>query len=329
MIMKKYLILFLIIFVSACSSSGNIESVSALPKWYISPAQNNAQNLYGVGEGYSLDEATKASLKNLASKLMVSISSESTMLLEENKFYTNEQSRQQINETVEKMDFVNYQVSKSVQMGPKIYVETIIDRNAFINDQTQKLSELNKNMQDNYNNLGDKNIIEKYNQLVGINDMAIQAKSINYILSGLGSNSDKEKNLQQYNFYQKAYDGILQKIEFFIELNNSPKTIANVLGRAINNEKIKIVNFKTSNSNLVIIDVKTDLVENNIYGANIAKLKINFSLLSNLGKVLKSNSVEVTGNSVVSKNEAVNAAISQLSEKINHQGILKILGIKN
>jgi LPP20 lipoprotein len=328
--MKKSLILILItIFTSCSSSSSRIETVSNLPAWYSSPKQNDAINLYGIGEGYSMDEAVKSGLKSLASKLMISISSESSTLLEENKFYANEESRQKINEVVEKMTFASYVISKSAQNGPRIYIEISVDRKVFIEERTQKLSELNKRMKDIYDGLSDKNILEKYNKLSEIIGLTNEARSIHSILSGLGAGSpDQKSDLERYGFYQKTYDGILNQIEFFIELNNSPKSIANVFGKAISKEKIKIAKVKSSSSNLVIIDIKSDLVANNIYETNIAKLKVNISLLSSNNKVLGSNSIEVTGNSVVSKEEAINAATSRLAEKIDQDGILKTLSIK-
>ncbi len=326
--MKKYFALLLITIFASCNSS-KIETMSGLPKWYSAPKQNDAVNLYGIGEGFSMDEATKAALKNLSSKLMVSISSESSMLLEENKLYANEETRQKINEVVEKMTFSNYVVSKTAQNGARIYIEISVDRKAFIEERTQKLSDLNKRMKDIYDDLVNKNILEKYNKLAEIINLCNEAKSISYILNGLGAGPiDKKSDMERYAFYQKSYDGILNQIEFFIELENSPKSIANVFNRAISNEKIKIAKSKTASTNLVIVNIKSDLVTNNIYGSEIAKLKVNISLLSNNNKVLGSNSIEVTGNSMVSKEEAVNAAVSSLAEKINQESILKILSIK-
>jgi hypothetical protein len=68
-----------------------------------------------------------------------------------------------------------------------------------------------------------------------------------------------------------------------------------------------------NNPNLVIIQINSQIVENKIYGSYIAKLKIDFSLLSNQNKIIKNTSFENTGSSVISQKEALSAAISGIS----------------
>ena len=80
---------------------------------------------------------------------------------------------------------------------------------------------------------------------------------------------------------------------------------------------------------MVIIEIKSDVSNNNVYGAFIAKLKIDLALVSNSHKTLSSNRIELSGSSRISDLEATNAASEQLSDKIKKDGILKILGIEN
>ena len=87
--------LFILLSVAAAK-----DSIKDLPSWYVSPKQNNASSLYGVGEGFSLEEATKTALADAAARLIVTISSESTLLREENQNSSNEESRQQINQNI-------------------------------------------------------------------------------------------------------------------------------------------------------------------------------------------------------------------------------------
>jgi hypothetical protein len=78
----------------------------------------------------------------------------------------------------------------------------------------------------------------------------------------------------------------------------------------------------------VIIKIENFSKTNHIYEAHMTKTKIDFENLSQ-GKILASNSVEVTGSSTISEKESYNASLKSLEEKIENDGILKVLGILN
>jgi hypothetical protein len=312
---KKYFITAFLFLIFSCASNNQPEQLSQLPSWYIAPKTSD-QNLYGVGEGYTLAEASKSALNNLASKLMTSISSESSTLLESNKYATNEQSRQKINEVVAKITFNNYQVSNSAAFNGKIYVEIAVSRSGFIADYSQKLKDLNQRMAGIFAEAQSKTILEKLGDLQSVNDLSLEAESIAQIIASLDSaNSASFKtNIDLYNKYQNSYQNLSEKMEFFIEKNNAPPALTAKLINDLNHKKLKVVKTKNlANPNLVIIQINAEINEQKIYGSFITKLKLDFNLLSNQNKIIKSQSFENTGSSVVSKAEAANAAVSGIT----------------
>ena len=312
---KKLIITLLCFFLSSCSPNNKIQPLNQLPNWYITPQSSNTKNLYGVGEGYTLSEASRSALNNLASKLMTSISSESSMLLESNRYATNEQSRQKINEVVAKITFNNYQVSHSASFGGKIYVEIAVDHDVFVSEYSQKLSTLNQRMADIFKNSEGKTILEKLTDLELVNNLSLEATIINQILSGLNANNDAQNNSKLYQSYQNSYQNLATKIEFFIENKNAPKALISLLTNNLNQKNLKIVRTKNiSNPNLVIVQTSCEITEQEIYGSNITKLKCNFNLLSNQNKIIKSRSFENSGSSMLGKQEATNSAIATISD---------------
>ncbi|MES2677077.1 MAG: LPP20 family lipoprotein [Pseudomonadota bacterium] len=314
MIKKSFITVFLF-FIFSCATSDQPQQLSSLPSWYITPKASD-QNLYGVGEGYTLAEASQSALNNLASKLMTSISSESSTLLESNKYSTNEQSRQKINEVVAKITFNNYKVSNSAAFGGKIYTEISVNRDGFISDYSQKLQGLNQKMAETFKQAQNKSILEKLNDFQSVNDSSLEAESITQILASLGANQANFKsNIDLYNSYQNSYQNLVSKIEFFIENKNAPKALVAKLVTILNQKKLKVVKSKNlANSDLVIIQINADLTEQKIYGSYIAKLKVDFNLLSNQNKIIKSTALENSGSSVISREEAINAAVSGIAD---------------
>ena len=63
-------ILFFLFLLSSCTPKEY-----SLPDWYLTPVNNNAQKLYGIGYGSNLEDATKFALNNMSERLKVEISS--------------------------------------------------------------------------------------------------------------------------------------------------------------------------------------------------------------------------------------------------------------
>ncbi len=318
----KYLLLFFII--SSCTSYSQQESAVS-PSWYITPKQNNIDNLYGVAEGFTLEEATKYALADAASRLMVSISSESSLIREENNVSTNEELRQQVAQKIEKINFVNFKTSKSEKFKNVFFVEVQIERLPFIDAQKENLKFLEKQISDLKKNPKE-NLVQKRNSLLKILDLEKQSELSSRILIGLGVDINLNEKLSKIADYQKQLNLISDKIEFYFEIN-SPKEIAKIIRKSLNREKIKIASTQNkSNQNQVEIRITSESKANNIYESYITKLKVDFENLSG-EKIIASNSIEAVGSSSISEKESYFAALSALEEKIEKEGILKILGI--
>lgn len=327
-LINKFLLAFLtLIIFSVSSCSGSKNSSSDTPSWYISPKQNNAENLYGVAQAFDLEEATKAALADGAARLSVSISATSTSLSEESKFDINEETRRQIKQNIEKIDFANFQVSRSNKIGPNYFVEVEIPRSPFVRGQKERIIFLEKKVDDLEKSLGSANPIQKRLSLLKIIDFTKQAELSGRILNGAGENIDLREKLSRLAKFENQLNNINDKIEFYFEIN-SEKEISQIIKNALNKEHIAISQSRNSSSNQVIIEIKSSSRSNKIYGAYITKLHIDFGNITN-GQTVASNSVEVTGSSTISEKESYLSAVKSLEDKITKEGILKTIGIIN
>ena len=325
-ISKNLALLALAIFsITSCGASK--QKAASTPSWYISPKQNNAQNLYGVAAGANLEEATKSALADAAARLMTSISSESSLLREEDKSGVNEEMRQQVKQNIEKIDFTNFKVSNSQQTGPQLFVEVEIARSPFISDQKDKVSFAEIQVSNLEKNLSSANPIQKRVNLTKILDLEKQIELSSRILQGSGVDMDLKDKLNRIAGFQNQFNQLTDKIEFYFEIN-SPKEISQVIRTALNKEKIKIANSRSNSANQIVVAIRSSTSNSEIYGAHITKLKINFENLSG-GKTVASNSIEVTGSSTISEKESYSASVKALEDKISQDGILKVLGIIN
>ncbi len=320
------LIFATILFLASCAGHSNQAGVS--PSWYVSPKQNNAENLYGVAEGFTLEEATRYALADAAARLMVTISSESSLLREENQNDTNEEMRQQVRQNVEKMDFTNFKVTRSEKIAENFFVEIQIERSPFLTQQQDRVSILEKKIADLSKDLSKQNPIQRRNNLIKILGIGKELELRSRILEGAGENVNLKEKLERLANFEHQFEKSSDKIEFYFEIN-SPQEITKIIRNALNKEKIKMAPSRdSSDQNQIVIKIKSEKRSNKIYGAFLTKLEVDFENFVG-GKVLASNSLEVTGSSSIGEKESYLAATKSLEEQIEKDGILKVLGIIN
>lgn len=322
--MKKFSTILCTIFLFAASCA-SIDS-GGNPDWFVHQKQNDSSSFYGVAEGFTLEEATKAALVDAAARLMVTVSSESTLLSEENRMGTNEEMRRKIQQNIEKIDFTNFKVSRSEKVEQKFYVEVSIDRSGFIDDQQKKLKFIEKQVLDMDAASRGKNIISRRNALVKIVDMCNEIELKSRVLNGAGIDVNLEQKLFRIAEFKTMLSLFSDKIEFYFDID-SPVEIAKIVRSALNKEQIKIVrNHNQSDKDQVTIRVHSDKRYSQIYGSHMIKLYVDFENVVE-GKVAASNSVEVSGSSSISEKESYMSALRSLEEKISKDGIMKFLGM--
>ncbi|MBP7709903.1 MAG: LPP20 family lipoprotein [Rickettsiales bacterium] len=321
--MNKFLILALLALASCAS---NTQSSSETPSWYVTPKQNNAENLYGISVGHTLEESTKYALADAASRLMVSLSAESTLTREEDRSGVNEEMRQKVRQNIEKISFTGFKVSRSQKVGVQIFTEVEIPRDSFLREQRERIEFVEKKISDLDKNSAGKNTIQRRNSLLKILDLGKELELKSRIVAGSGENIDLKSKLNRLADFSNQLEKLSDKVEFYFEIN-SPQQIAKIIRSALNKEKLKVSPSRDeSNANQVVIRVRSSSRSNKIYEAFLTKLQIDFENIAE-GKVVASNEIEVTGSSSISEKESEAAALSTLAEKISADGILKIIGI--
>ena len=299
-----------------------------LPSWFIKPRANNIDMIYGVAEGFTLEEATKTALADAAGRLMVSISSESELIKEENQNSYNEEMRQKVRQSIEKISFAGYEVSKSEQVEKKFYVEVSVERDPFIKEQKERVEFVQKKINDLDKNSIQSNPIQRRTSLIKILDLCKELDLKARILSGAQEEIDMKGILSLIAKYQNEFEKSSSSIEFFFD-SSSPKDLVQILRSALNKEKLKIAKaLDKSDPNQIVIGAKYEATRNFIYGSHITKLNVDFEN-SSQGKIVASNNVEATGNSTIGESESTKAAIKTLEEQIQKDGVLKTLGILN
>ncbi len=319
--MKKLLSAFLLIFTFSCSSTAPSGDIS----WYLSPTQNNAQSIYGVGQGHTLEEATKSALSDASARLSTTISSTSTTLLEESKYDVNEEFRQQINQNIEKIEFPNFEVTRSTTKDAATYVEVSIDRRQFVNLQKEKIEFLDNQIRNINESVRKQNIIQQRSSYTKIIDLGKQSEILTRIIYP-ASNGELKKKLKTISRAKYRLSKLNNKFEFHFKSKGN-SDIYRIIQKYLNKSGIVISSVKTNQSNQIVMAIKSSSTTGEVYGSYITKLKINFKNYSG-NKVVASNNIETSGSSTIGRNESYQAAIASLDEKVKEEGVFKVLGVE-
>jgi hypothetical protein len=120
---------FSLIFTASCASSKE-----SLPAWVSSPLIDNAKYLYGVGQGKSLQAANASALRNITTKLGVSISGVYKQRTVRNAMQDSTYVDDKIKINIITTDIKSYQQVKIETNNKNIYSLIKVERSILIND---------------------------------------------------------------------------------------------------------------------------------------------------------------------------------------------------
>lgn len=323
-IKNNFLILVIIFNIFSCTKLSN--NNPNYPSWYLQPKNNSHSNIYGLGQGYDISQATKAALANAASRLFVTISSKSTLINQENNFDALTQIEEKIIQNIENISFNNYQISNSTDLKGQYFIEVKINRQTFIEDYLQRLDFLEKKIAFLDKNSKNKNKISRRNALIKILNLSQELEIKSRILKGAKEEVNLEKKLQKITQYQNEFDKISDKIEIFFS-KNSPIKIRKILQKKLTSEGLKISqNFNPKNQNQILVKITINKTTKNIYDNFITNSKIHFENIIN-NKIIASNSIEVSSSSVISAKQSYLSSLKNLEKKLQQENSFKILGL--
>lgn len=324
--LSKLALIIILLLSYSCSSNNIVKNIDQIPSWYITPTQNNSDNLYGVANGRSIEEATKYALADAASRLIVNIAAKSKLIRQENNHDVNEEINQQVQQSIENISFSNFKISNSAKLNQNFFIEVKIKRQPFIYDQEEQVNFLNKKIANLDKNSKGKNAILRRNSLSKILKLLEELELKQRILMGAGNKVNLNKTLNKIANYQNEFAKFNNKIEFYFEAKSN-KAIAKIIRNALNKKQIKVTKKSNpANKNQITLKITSQNSDNKIYGAFITKINIDFEN-RNKSKIIASNSMEVSGSSTIGKKQSYLSALNSLQQKITQDGILQVIGI--
>lgn len=334
---KFLLPLILIFLIAGCSikkdSSSNTRTDEKtysqdLPSWFINSPNNNANTLYGVGEGKSLEDSRTNALNNMSSKIMVSIdSSLETTKISSNKDYQ-KSIKQDITQEIEKLKYQNIETKNATKVGDTYYSLVSVDRKKLFNEQKKELERVDNYIDNKYNESKNKSSFIKVINLENIKSKIEQNSKYAYKIYAIENSFDYVKYVDKYDKILNELDRLKSDLAIHISADKN-KAFYDELKSVLNKNGYKVLTNKAKSEIELKLDNNIDLTE--VKGWNIAKVNSSISVttasmpLSLEDKIISTTTISSLGRSTSSSNVAIINASKDFTKQLEKIGLEKIL----
>jgi hypothetical protein len=278
----------IVLFMNGCSSQPkSVQKVqSSVPSWFLNPPSDNNAYMYGVAMGKDRDDAVKAALADMVSKLSIDLKSSYSSDQSVNDYYTKQKITNKIQTEVASIKINNYDIMQAKLVGYDRYAVLIrTDKRKFVNGLIDTLASEKSTIDLEYSLLKNKDSIARYNSL---KKMSLQVKKIKHTLSiinELKSSISPDKKFNQLIYIadivkiQQHFEDQKNRLNFYIAADKKASVFVDAVKNFLASKGLNVSNATDKNS--VIINMKSDhLIYKSSY-FDIAVIHLNLQIVSN------------------------------------------------
>ena len=313
----------------ACSLGSRPEKAAGMPSWVLNQAADSSDTIYGIGSGFSYNEAKQAALKDITEKLITKISSQSKTELSVHNNSSSRSANEQISTRTIETQLSDYKVLKSEQLGSELFMQISMSRKNFIKSTSSRLKELDDKIRNTMQELEKK---PKLQQLIATQDLKpaiTKARSLALLLQAAGDEQNIDKYLAYYGAASKKANDLIYNLRFNVSSNKKLRDFAKHITALLHNENISASISKSRDAD-ALITISGDIKNTVMFSQHIAQLKISIKTSDKNNRVISITEYESSGASTNNSSSATASAIRNMGQKLKDIGILKSLGlIKN
>lgn len=312
--------LFVVILSSGCVSMGSKEVVS-IPNWYLNSPQNSATTLYGVGEGANLEDAKSSALNSMSSRLVVAVGSSLQKLTssDSNGGYS-KSITQDIKVDVEKIQFTNARVEKNAVVSGNVYVLMSVNRIELFNEKKKTFYIDDKGIDTIFDEGVSLPTLEKIYHIKKISPKIIDNRKKAFVLYAINNSFDYAPYFTKYDGYLAQIDKLKSELQISVSSNEKNRFFADEITQMLNEDGYKVVEYSSN----VQVNVTNKIRYSEYKGWQIAKVSTTVGVKS-IGKTVSNKTINSTGRSSSTKENALQNAASYFKQTLQKDGIDSIL----
>lgn len=327
-VIKSILLVAVTLLLTSCVASKPkivAQPAKPLPSWYLTPPSGSSVYLYGVGSGRTMEEATKEALDNLLAQLSVTVESSLEITTRASTTSYSQDTKRNIKTEVAKVKITNYQVENSEQIKYNQFVVLVkVERDEFAKSLIRDVDSFFADYDSRKNTFAQSSIVSRYNFLKESSNKAESHKTTVAIAKGVDSGVDDKAKLAKIQSIQNDFVKARESISFKVLARGNAAKMAEPIKAALNKERFSL---DKPNSPLTI-EIKVSVDYMNASGMKIANVVTTFETKDQRGVSVGSNRHQFKTGGANGENVAVQNTATQLSLKIDEEGIFKVLGLE-
>lgn len=294
------------------------------PSWVLNPPEDSGSEWYGVGEGPDREIARRTALKDVATKLRVSISGKLDSQVTDSNGKVDRQARSRVSEEVARTEFRNFSIEKTEQRGKSFYVLVKVDRPSFVADIRARLEPLDAEIDRTVPSLDQASPLERfigYRRLLPTVDKAsAQAE----LLLGAENDGTANTSLRRYAAIRQSADDARTGLVFKLQAAAQDADVAAAVGTFANENGMRAAS--TGGTAGTVLAVKVATLQDDIGGFKIVRLTVSLNVRDEAGRSVASRDHEVSGSSRYDYKTARQNAVEELLKVLRSEGPLTGLG---
>lgn len=301
------------------------ETAKEIPHWVSNPEADDADYIYGVGEGATLETAVQSGLNNINGKLATvvssNISSETTVSQGKAKSFFSEEVKSKTFNT----KLSNYEVVKSASQDGRFYALLKMSRRAFVKDTLARL----KIIDDRLNTrvmLASK--VSKFQHYLALNEVKpdiVEATALVLLLQAAMPAFEGDKYLSVYQKYQTTMNEMLFQMKFRVVAEPKMSAVAEIVIKLLGSEKLSASMSPTGKAD-AIVAISGGVQKSVIFSEYSTQLRIKIQVNDETGRNINTADYVVGGSSLTSYEASMITATNMLEQKLESEGAFALFG---
>lgn len=299
-------------------SSAQTAATQQVPDWFYQNKPNTPVFLYGTGQGHSVEQAKTQALNSISSSIVVTVSGEieTTTKMQGGNYSQNVSDSVKVE--LSKIKFPNPQIEKQAHVNNRYYVLVKVSKAQLYETVKEEFDTTHASIVKDEKRAS---AMHKLDSIYLLRQMMPQIQSAQAnatILSSLDSDFDAKTYLAQYAKIQDQLQQQQRQLNIKIEAQN--KAFGDSIASFINSSGFRL---NASSADVIIVS-QTDIRMSEARGWLIAKATVNLKI-NTASKTLNSLSIQTTGRSSSSIDNAVADAADKFEDELQELGIETIL----
>ncbi|SHG88467.1 LPP20 lipoprotein [Marinomonas polaris DSM 16579] len=313
--MKNRLILvFLTLLLSACQSIPGLEP--SMPDWWVSPPEDSAKWLYGLGEGPNLNAANQQALSNIAGKLQTKISSSLSRRTQETTVSSSDYIDRQLSSEIEKVSLSHFETLKTETLSHRVMTLVRVDKEALANDWSRQLQVIENDLE---KILSDKQS-GRFAWWMGARSFTFRAAEGDRLASLISGLTGVDQGAQ----FSQQLSNAISKNKPSVIIKGDQTVINRAITAELLSQELRVGGCKKCD---LVINYDTKFSSKVLFGESIVKMDFSGTLTDNSGDI-SSDHWSISASSVSGLDVGKKATLSMAVQKIKGEGLWKIFGME-